>query len=743
MSFWNWKKLWILLLAGLVLNGCLPHPKFSLNQTGAARGSSVTASLTDLDGTTATVKVADLDAQITEAKRDSVTFTIPSNTPAGTQKVVIKSGDRIAEGQITITEVPADASFTLDRKKAARGEAVTATTTGIDLVGATLTIAGKEVAKEVSEKGTFTFKIPDDAPAGPQTAVLKTEKGELKQDLGVLGEVVPGKLTLLLKTDVTEAVLRERLAKLGFELERIRDLGGTDGPCASDLADIDVGGKPLGQALEELEKEGIALHTDGRSGYKASAVDHLSAISATIARNNGYTGAGSLIAILDTGVSPHTELTGRLILPFNAITGSELIADVVDGFDDANVPTIPVEKRQEGVEGHGTPIAILAAGSTSGVAPEAQVMPVKTCDDNGVCFSNDVIVGVCYALTAAQKNGSESLILNLSFGGDTPVAALEAILKYALEKGVQVAAAAGNDGERGSPVHYPAAFDLPGLVAVGALEASTLQCVDFEAQNPSANVTYFVGDTLTDNGVTLTFEEFFEVEGQPITNGEAIIRELDSTPITKELQLGDMNVSFGFDYPLEGLTLSYGNDSAVNNLELNGQQVILADGQPIALLTDLDDRVIAGVTINLIEEDSFGQSVMELSGPIRSFAVGGNFFVLGNLCPRKSSAWQPANFSTRGDYVDIAAPGAGLRSGTPDDTYANAYQGTSFSTPLVAGAMALWKQADPALGPEKIEAYLKDSALKLPFGTNEVGAGLLNLNVDPFNVPPILLVGDQ
>jgi subtilisin len=734
MSFWNWKKLWILLLAGLVLNGCLPHPKFSLNQTGAARGSSVTASLTDLDGTTATVKVADLDAQITEAKRDSVTFTIPSNTPAGTQKVVIKSGDRIAEGQITITEVPADASFTLDRKKAARGEAVTATTTGIDLVGATLTIAGKEVAKEVSEKGTFTFKIPDDAPAGPQTAVLKTEKGELKQDLGVLGEVVPGKLTLLLKTDVTEAVLRERLAKLGFELERIRDLGGTDGPCASDLADIDVGGKPLGQALEELEKEGIALHTDGRSGYKASAVDHLSAISATIARNNGYTGAGSFIAILDTGVSPHTELTGRLILPFNAITGSELIADVVDGFDDANVPTIPVEKRQEGVEGHGTPIAILAAGSTSGVAPEAQVMPVKTCDDNGVCFSNDVIVGVCYALTAAQKNGSESLILNLSFGGDTPVAALEAILKYALEKGVQVAAAAGNDGERGSPVHYPAAFDLLGLVAVGALEANRLQCVDFESQTAD-DTRYFIGSTLTDTNVGMTFKRFSFGNGEFATDGSAFVEDATN----KRISTNSINVEFGFDYPLDAVSFLYVDQGSLDNLEVNGEL------RAVNNLDSLDGETVGGVnvSVDILADLPSIVAVVQLQGEIRQVAVGGEELSIDNVCPSKSSAWQPASFNTRGDYVDIAAPGAGLRSGTPDDTYANAYQGTSFSTPLVAGAMALWKQADPALGPEKIEAYLKDSALKLPFGTNEVGAGLLNLNVDPFNVPPILLVGDQ
>ncbi len=48
--------------------------------------------------------------------------------------------------------------------------------------------------------------------------------------------------------------------------------------------------------------------------------------------------------------------------------------------------------------------------------------------------------------------------------------ALKLALEAALSQGVPVAAAAGNQGKQGSPAHYPAAFDLPGLVAVAALD---------------------------------------------------------------------------------------------------------------------------------------------------------------------------------------------------------------------------------------------------------------------------------
>jgi subtilisin len=689
---------------------------------------------------------------VTDAKRDSVTFTIPDNAPEGVQKVVITSGDRVAEAEITITAEPANASFSLDRKKAARGETVTATTTGIDLSSASLSVAGQEVNKEVTGEGTFTFKIPDSASAGPQTVTLKAKEGNLEQPLGVLGDVVADKLTLLLKPEVTESQLREVLGRLGFELDTsildpFRNLGATEGPCASALADIDVGGKPLGQAIEELEKEGITLQIDPRAKLSSGAVDHLSAISASIARNNGFTGAGSTIAVLDTGVNPHSELTGRLVSPFNAIDNN---TNVTDEFDDANVPTIPVDKRQAGIEGHGTPIAVLAAGSSSGVAPAASIMPVKTCNENGECFSSDVIVGMCHALTAA-KDDLDNLILNLSFGGDTPVDALQAVMQYALEKGVQIAAAAGNEGEQGSPVHYPAAFKLDGLVAVGALGASTLQCVDFQTKDVNTRYDAPVPNqeppvTFQDNGRTVGVEGLQSIpDAPPVVDGDfAIIEdEGQAGSIAPDIQLSGTRLIFNFDSSVDGVSLRYGDyaqSEGFFNVAVNDELEIFTGS-----LSDLDGRTLGRATVSakqdivILEGSPFPlpTGTLRLSGTVERLTIGAESLWLDDICPLQSSAWQPAVFSTRGDYVDISAPGAGLRSGTPSNAYANAYQGTSFSTPLVAGAMALWKQADPNLSPAQIEANLKRDVTPLKFSPSEVGAGMLNLNVAPFNAPPV------
>jgi len=60
---------------------------------------------------------------------------------------------------------------------------------------------------------------------------------------------------------------------------------------------------------------------------------------------------------------------------------------------------------------------------------------------------------------------------------------------------------------------------------------------------------------------------------------------------------------------------------------------------------------------------------------------------------------------------DVMAPGAGIKM--PEFNTLNAYQsadGTSFSTPLVAGVAALMLQANPDLTPDMVKAILRDTA---------------------------------
>jgi hypothetical protein len=87
-----------------------------------------------------------------------------------------------------------------------------------------------------------------------------------------------------------------------------------------------------------------------------------------------------------------------------------------------------------------------------------------------------------------------------------------------------------------------------------------------------------------------------------------------------------------------------------------------------------------------------------------------------------------AEFSNRGKYVDICAPGVGIYGATPNGGYGLKH-GTSAAAPFVAAAAALLKTRNKAYTPDQIKAMLRGAADdRGPTGWDEkYGAGVLNL----------------
>ena len=71
---------------------------------------------------------------------------------------------------------------------------------------------------------------------------------------------------------------------------------------------------------------------------------------------------------------------------------------------------------------------------------------------------------------------------------------------------------------------------------------------------------------------------------------------------------------------------------------------------------------------------------------------------------------QIAGYSTQGTYVDVAAPGNDIVSTTTGDAYATMY-GTSMAAAQISAVAALVKSAEPAFGPDEIEAALEYAAV--------------------------------
>lgn len=71
-----------------------------------------------------------------------------------------------------------------------------------------------------------------------------------------------------------------------------------------------------------------------------------------------------------------------------------------------------------------------------------------------------------------------------------------------------------------------------------------------------------------------------------------------------------------------------------------------------------------------------------------------------------------ASWSSFGNYVAVAAPGVGIWTTNSDGSY-GAWSGTSFSSPITAGVVALMMAAKPALSASQIESLLYSTAIDL------------------------------
>jgi len=157
--------------------------------------------------------------------------------------------------------------------------------------------------------------------------------------------------------------------------------------------------------------------------------------------------ASVIIAVIDTGVDlNHFDLKNKLVSSGRDFVNSDLSAS-----DD---------------HGHGTLVAGIAAAETNndegvaGVAWNARILPVKVLDASGNGPTDTVAQGIIWA----TDNGAA--VINLSLGADEPSQTLRDAVKYAYDKGVFIAAAAGNTN---TAVSYPAAYH-PYCFAVAATD---------------------------------------------------------------------------------------------------------------------------------------------------------------------------------------------------------------------------------------------------------------------------------
>ncbi len=175
-----------------------------------------------------------------------------------------------------------------------------------------------------------------------------------------------------------------------------------------------------------------------------------------------------VVAVLDTGVQlAHPDIAANLwtdpVEVSNGIDddGNGYIDDI-HGWDAVDGDPDPHDTHGHGTFVSTTAIAPLNGIGMAGVAPDSTVMPIRVCGD-AACPLGAILEGMDYAI----ENDAD--VINLSLGDYEASPAFEEAIIDAVNAGIVVVAASGNDGVNVDAVpFYPASHDINGLISVGA-----------------------------------------------------------------------------------------------------------------------------------------------------------------------------------------------------------------------------------------------------------------------------------
>lgn len=417
----------------------------------------------------------------------------------------------------------------------------------------------------------------------------------------------------------------------------------------------------------------------------------------------------TVIAILDTGVDyRHQDLIDNMWTNPDEIPNNNRdddgngIIDDVFGFDAAGDFGFPADgdPMDGGVAiAHGTHVAALAGATlgndlgANGACPSARIMALKGSPNGGGFPVSAILSAIDYAI--AQRNrGVPVYVINASLGGPEFNSVERSAYVAALNAGIVITAAAGNESvDNETTPTYPANYDVPNILSVGATTRT----------DAKAGLSNF-STTLVDIAAP----------------GEAVFsaRPTHIDSIATAGANGDARIGIGMVY--SGMTAASG---------ITGNLIDCGIGRPeefpaavrgnLALIERgtlfFSDKVANATAAGAIGAIIYNNEEGGFSGTLQT-PSGMNIPAIG--IPQ-----------TDGETLreTLNQPATLVNTFTEDTAY-ETLSGTSMSAPLVAGAIALAAAHYPDETPQQLIARVLDAADVLP-GLESTIAGGRRLNL--------------
>ena len=480
--------------------------------------------------------------------------------------------------------------------------------------------------------------------------------------------------------------------------------------------------------LKKLEQEASVKYID--AGRKASPtverareLTNTNAIHEGIGLDTPYTGRGVIIGVIDSGI----EYTHRL---FSDTQGRSRVLCVWDhsGYGDSifNSPTTTIPYAGDTIthNGHGTHVAGICAGSHIpgtniwGIAPDASLLFVST-----EYYLPEILEEVKFVSDFAKERGMP-WVVNASFGLATGPHDGTDIYSRAVDSlvadgfGHQLVCSAGNryNKRQHSSHTFTAQTDTVRLLTIPGTEGTE---IDIWCQ---------AGDSLPHLG----YRPFIMEHGH--------IEYMDSTALSLycQQQIAPFNRKHNIYINVPRDSLGHAPQTGVELWSDTPTTIHCWTGENSGTVTQPDSSYMA-IDPNNTLDDMFAtcRNVIAVGAYVSSSEYTRIDGI--NRTVANGPIGAPCLFSSRGPSITgimqptVSAPGSVLESGISsisdpqaatrttttrvvevDGTkyYFGVKQGTSMSTPVVSGIVALWLEANPNLPASAIADIIKSTATK-------------------------------
>lgn len=384
------------------------------------------------------------------------------------------------------------------------------------------------------------------------------------------------------------------------------------------------------------------------------------------------------VAVLDSGVD------------FNH---PDLASTWAGGFNATPAGGSPMDQVSHGTHVAGTISAVNNRAGVIGVAPGVRLWGIRVIDEKGEGTAEEVMRGMDWVLARKAELGGR-WVVNISLGGDEASEAERELFRKAVDAGVIVVAATGNDSTVSAvaPIAYPAAY--PGVIAVAAVNGATNVRGVFSNAGPELQFMAPGVSVLSTVVSGSTFASYVRV-----SNVAASSKPLVGSRIE----------------PLSGAYVSCGfGDAADFTAAVRGKIALIQRGGDT--FADKTRRAVAagakGVVFYNINNTNNAWTLLPPEDPDAS-----------------KFPWPVAVGLSLPDGKVLAERGSGFMTiGYESDAYGSR-SGTSMAAPHVTGAVALLWAMAPNATREQITRALADTAIDLGApGRDELhGYGTINV----------------